>query len=98
MVKVGHSILPKIKSQDSNLYIKILGTQSKSWLERGWYSPSDAGIQWRLYKALYQSDANVLLSRKTKTAYIIASYFFIFAAFVFVSMLFLFLLAVAVMV
>jgi len=46
--------LPRIKLFDEDLYKRILGGQSVSWVERGWTSPGDITIQFRLLKAMYQ--------------------------------------------
>ncbi len=95
MFTVSHSTFSKIKSQDKNLYAKILGGKNESWLEKGWYSPADIGIQWRLFKAIYQREANQFLSSKVQSAYIVASRLLILAGLVFVGLLGLFWVAVA---
>ena len=95
MFKVSYSTFPKIKSEDRNLYAKILGGKKESWLEKGCYSPADIGIQWRLYRSIYRRDANRLLTQKTQTAYIVASRVFILAAIVFVGLFCLFWVAIA---
>ena len=95
MFTVSHSTFSKIKSQDKNLYAKILGGKNVSWLEKRSYNPADVGIQWRLFKAIYQREANRFLSRKIQTAYIVASRLFILAGLVFVGLFCLFWVAVA---
>ena len=73
MVTVSLSTFPKIKSEDKKLHAKIMGERRKSWLERGWFSPADSGIQLRLYRALYRREASQLLTRKAQTRFILAT-------------------------
>ena len=95
MFTVSHSTFPKIKSRDRNVYAKILGGKNESWLEKGWYSLADIGIQWRLFRAINQREASRFLSRKVQTAYIVASRLLILAGLVFLGLFCLFWVAVA---
>ncbi len=52
------------------LYKKIIVQDTKGWLERGWYSPTDIDVQIRLYRAIYRGDANQLLSHRSWRGYV----------------------------
>lgn len=95
MFKVSHLTFPKIKSEDKDLYAKILAGKKESWIERGWHSPADIGIQWRLYRSIYQKEARQLLTERAQIVYIVASRIFILAAIVFIGLVCLFWVAVA---
>lgn len=95
MVKVSQSTFPKIKAQDKDLYSYILGRRKESWLEKGWYSPSDIGIQIRLYRAIYRREANRYLSSKSQTVFIVAARIFVLSFIVFWGLFCLFWIAVA---
>ena len=90
MVTVSLSTFPKIKSEDKTLHAKIMGERRKSWLERGWYSPADSGIQLRLYRALYRKEASQLLTRKEQTRFVLATRVVVLAGIVWAGMFCLF--------
>lgn len=70
MFRVAHSTFPKIKEHEINLYKKIIVQDGKGWLERGWYSPADVDVQFRLYRAIYCGEANKLLSHRSWRGYV----------------------------
>lgn len=70
VVKTSQIVFPKIKKHDAELYKKIIIQDTKGWLERGWYSPTDIDVQIRLYRAIYRGDANQLLSHRSWRGYV----------------------------
>ena len=56
VVFYSRKIFLQVKTTSPSLYKKLLSGQSKSWIERGSYLPTDAGIQFRLYRTLYSRD------------------------------------------
>jgi len=70
MFRVAHFMFPKIKEHDAELYKKIIVQDTKGWLEREWYSPTDIDVQMRLYRAIYRGDANQLLSHRSWRSYV----------------------------
>ena len=70
MFRVAHSAFPKIKEHEINLYKKIIAQDGKGWLERGWYSPTDVDVQFRLYRAIYCGKANRILSYQSWRGYV----------------------------
>jgi hypothetical protein len=70
MFRVAHFTFPKIKEEDTLLYKEIIVRDGKGWLERGWYSPTDIGVQFSLYRSIYHGNANPLLSHGTWRGYV----------------------------
>ncbi len=70
IVRISLSVFPKIRDQEPELYNRILSRNDAAWLERGWYSPADIGVQFRLYRSIYYGDANQLLSHSSWRGYV----------------------------
>jgi len=70
IVRISQSTFPRIRDQDLELYKSILSRNTTAWLERGLYSPSDIGVQFRLYRSIYRGDANQLLSHRSWRGYV----------------------------
>ena len=84
LFRISHAIFPEIQKCLPRLYREIIPARGSAWLERGWYSPLDAGVQVRLYAAIYRGKANKVLSLRSWRIFVWAIRIFIFASVVFV--------------
>ena len=84
LFRISHVIFPEIQKRLPQLYGEILPDSGSAWLERGWYSPLDAGVQVRLYAAIYHGKANKVLSLSSWRIFVWAIRIFIFTSIVFV--------------
>ncbi len=78
LFRISHAIFPEIQKCLPRLYSEILPASGSAWLERGWYSPLDAGVQVRLYTAIYHGKANKVLSLRSWRIFVWAIRIFIF--------------------
>lgn len=79
LFRVAQSTFPKIKERETHLYEMIISRDGKGWIERGWYSPIDIDVQFRLYRAIYRGDANQILSHRTWRGFVWSARIFVIA-------------------
>jgi len=51
--------LPKIKKQEISIY-NIIIANNRSWIERGYFLPSDMRIAWRLHRKIYNGSITLI--------------------------------------
>lgn len=91
IVRVSGRSMKMIKSNDGDLYKKLLKGNSSSWLERGVYSPVDVGIQYRLYKTIYQRKPINLIGQDMCVQFIWSVRIFLVSACMFIFLFIVFL-------
>jgi len=83
LVRVSKITFPKIKKHQPVLYSEILSTREKAWLERGWHSPTDLAVQFRLYRSIYRGKASEVISVKSWKIFVWSARLFIIASSIF---------------
>lgn len=83
-----------IKLKRPSQYQDILGTQKISWIERGYHTPFDIGIQIRLYKSLYkENEGNIFpINVQKRIKFKLQVLFFLILLLLAMTMFFLFLI------
>ena len=84
LFRIAHAVFPKIKEHQPELYAKILLNSGKTWLERGWYSPSDLVVQIRLYIAIYHGKTMHILSAGSQRMFVWSARIFVLASIIFI--------------